>query len=164
MGLCGVKADWRLNTDAPALGRGGFIITDPPEQCPGEFTTFTLAGLGVGSGRYIGDGGEYGGRATGPGEAGVLTRLIGVIPPGAIITFTGLIGDLLFRALVGRFGILFSSIIQQKIQILPFVVMVHVTSEFGCGSFYWVTCGGVWALVLSTAWLGYSCRVYGSIT
>ena len=106
MGLCGVKADWHLNTDAPALGHGRLIITDPPEQCPGEFTTFTLAGLGVGSGRYSGDGGEYGGGATGPGEAGMLTHRIGVIPPGAIITFTGLIGDLLFGALLGLLGVL----------------------------------------------------------
>ena len=104
--LCGVKADWRLNTDAPDLGCGGFIITDPPEQCPGEFTTLTLAGLGVESGRYIGEGGEYGGRATGPGEAGVLTHLIGVIPLGAIITLTGLTGDLLFCALLHLLGVL----------------------------------------------------------
>ena len=100
LGLCGVKADWHLNTDAPDLGRGGFIITDPPEQCPGEFTTLTLAGLGVGSGWYIREGGEYGGGATGPGKAGVLTHLIGVIPLGAIITFTGLTGDLLFLCIV----------------------------------------------------------------
>ena len=84
----------------------GFIITDPPEQCPGEFITLTLAGLGVGSGRYIGEGGEYGGRGTGPGKAGVLTRLIGVIPLGAIITLTGLTGDLLFCALLHLLGVL----------------------------------------------------------
>ena len=106
MGLCGVKADWHLNTDAPDLGHGGFIITDPPEQCPGEFTTLMLAGLGVGSGRYIGEGSEYGGRATGPGEAGVLTHLIGVILLGAITTFTGLTGDLLFCALLHLLGVL----------------------------------------------------------
>ena len=35
-----------------------------------------LTGLGVGSGRYIGDGGIYGGRATGPGGVGVLTQCI----------------------------------------------------------------------------------------
>ena len=49
----------------------------------------------MGSGWYIGGGGEYGGGATGPGEAGVLTRLTGVIPPGVIIlTLTGHTGDL----------------------------------------------------------------------
>ena len=52
----GSKQTWHLKTDAPDLGRGGFIITDPPEQCPGEFTTLMLEGLGVGSGRYIGVG------------------------------------------------------------------------------------------------------------
>ena len=36
---------------------------------------FVLAGLGVGSGWYIGDGAEYGGGAAGLGEVGVLTHL-----------------------------------------------------------------------------------------
>ena len=34
---------------------------------------FVLAGLGMGSGQYIGDGGEYGGGAAGPGGVGVQT-------------------------------------------------------------------------------------------
>ena len=59
LGLFGrVSADWHLKTKAPVLGHCGFIITDPPEQCPGEFTTLVLTGLGVGSGQYIGVGGE----------------------------------------------------------------------------------------------------------
>ena len=40
--------------------------------------------------RYIGVGGEYGGGATGPGKAGVLTHLTGITLPGVIIlTLTG---------------------------------------------------------------------------
>ena len=49
--------DCLLNTGVPGLGRPGSIITDPPEQFPGEFPPATgvfamlaLAGLGVGSG------------------------------------------------------------------------------------------------------------------
>ena len=60
-----------LNTGVAGLGRSGFIITDPPEQCAGEFTMFVLAGLGLGSGWYIGNGGEYSGGAAGPGGVGV---------------------------------------------------------------------------------------------
>ena len=50
-----VRTDCLLNTGVPSLGHSGFIITDPPEQGAGEFTMFALAGLGVGSGQYIGD-------------------------------------------------------------------------------------------------------------
>ena len=73
------------------MGDSGFIITDPPEQCAGEFTMFVLAGLGVGSGRYIGDGGKYGGGAAGHGWVGVLTQCTeGVTHAGVIIlTLTG---------------------------------------------------------------------------
>ena len=50
-----------------------------------------LGGLGVGSGQYIGDGGEYGGRAAGPGGVGVLTcHTKGVVHAGfTMLTFTG---------------------------------------------------------------------------
>ena len=60
-----------------------------------------LGGLGVGSGRYIGEGGEYGGGAAGLGGVGVLIRLTnGVVYAGVImLTFTGLTGDLLVSAL-----------------------------------------------------------------
>ena len=68
-----VSTDCLLKTGIFDLGCSGFITTDPPEQCAGEFTMFVLAGLGVGSGWYIGVGGEYGGGATGPGRVGVLT-------------------------------------------------------------------------------------------
>ena len=47
---------------------------------------FALAGLGVGSGWCIGDGGKYGGGAAGPGGVGVLTRhAVGVKHAGVII-------------------------------------------------------------------------------
>ena len=67
---------------------------------------FIPAGLGVGSGRYIGDGGMYGGGATGPGGVGVLTRRIkGVVHAGVtILTFTGQTGDLLAPALLDLLG------------------------------------------------------------
>ena len=50
-----------------------------------------LGGLGVGSGWYIGDGGEYGGGAAGPGRVGVLTHHTkGVVHAGVtMLTFTG---------------------------------------------------------------------------
>ena len=67
-----------------------------------------LAGLGVGSGWYIGVGGKYGGRATGPGGVGVLTwHTIGVAHAGVIIlTFTGRTGDLLAPAFLDLLGTL----------------------------------------------------------
>ena len=60
-----------------------------------------LGGLGVGSGWYIGDGGEYGGGAAGLGGVGVLTRLTnGVVYAGVtMFTFTGRTGDLVIVAL-----------------------------------------------------------------
>ena len=52
----------------------------------GEFAILGLVGLGVGSGWYIGEGGEYGGRAAGLGGVGVLTRLTnGVVYAGVTI-------------------------------------------------------------------------------
>ena len=67
-----------------------------------------LAGLGVGSGWYIGVGGEYGDGATGPGWVGVLTwRTIGVAHAGVImLTFTGRTGDLLAPAFLDLLGTL----------------------------------------------------------
>ena len=104
--LGGVSADWLLKTEAPVLGHFGLILIDPPEQCAGEFTMLALGGLGVGSGRYIGDGGEYGGGATGPGRVGVLTRRTkGVVHAGiTMLTFTGQTGDLFAPALFDLFG------------------------------------------------------------
>ena len=66
-----------------------------------------LAGLGVGSGWYIGVGDVYGGGATGPGGVGVLTQHIkGVVHAGVIILmFTGQTGDLL--ALLDLLDVLF---------------------------------------------------------
>ena len=103
-----MSTDCLLNTGVFDLGHSGFIITDPPEQCAGEFTMLVLAGLGVGSGWYIGVGGEYGGGATGPGRVGVLTQhTIGVAHAGVIIlTFTGQTGDLLAPAFLYLLGTL----------------------------------------------------------
>ena len=66
-----------------------------------------LGGLGVGSGQYIGVGGEYGGGAAGLGGVGVLTHLTnGVVYAGVtMLTFTGLTGDLLVAALREVVGI-----------------------------------------------------------
>ena len=66
-----------------------------------------LGGLGVGSGQYIGEGGEYGGGAAGLGGVGVLIRLTnGVVHAGVImLTFTGLTGDLLVSALQEVVGV-----------------------------------------------------------
>ena len=54
--------DCLLNTEVPGFGQPVFTFTDPPGQFPGEFSpgvgVFALAGLGVGSGWYIGEGGE----------------------------------------------------------------------------------------------------------
>ena len=50
------------------------MLTDPPEHCA-EFTMLVLGRLGVGSGWYIGEGGEYGGGAAGLGGVGVLTHV-----------------------------------------------------------------------------------------
>ena len=70
---------------------------------------FALAGLGVGSGQYIGDGGEYGGGAAGLGGVGVLTRHTeGNTHTGVIIlTLTGRTGDLLALTLLDLLGKLF---------------------------------------------------------
>ena len=59
-----------------------------------------LGGLGVGSGWYIGEGGEYGGGAAGLGGVGVLTRRTnGMVHAGVtMLTFTGLMGDPLASA------------------------------------------------------------------
>ena len=48
-----VSTDCLLNTGVLDLRHSGFMITDPPEQCAGEFTMLVLAGLGVESGWYI---------------------------------------------------------------------------------------------------------------
>ena len=103
-----MSTDCLLNTGVCDLGHSGFIITEPPEQCPGEFTMLVLTGLGVGSGWYIGVGGEYGGRATGPGGVGVLTQhTIGVVHAGVImLTFTGRTGDLLAPVFLDLLGTL----------------------------------------------------------
>ena len=76
------------------------MLTDPPEHCA-EFTMLVPGGLGVGSGWYIGEGGEYGGGAAGLGRVGVLTHCTnGVVHAGVTtLTFTGLIGDPLASAL-----------------------------------------------------------------
>ena len=97
MGIFGrVNTDCLLNTGVLGLGQSGFIITDPPEQCAEEFTMFALTGLGVGSGWYIGDGGEYGGGAAGPE---------GITHAGVIIlTLTGRTGDLLALTLLNLLG------------------------------------------------------------
>ena len=73
----------------------------------GEFAVLVLVGLGVGSGRYMGDGGEYGGGAAGLGGVGVLIGLTkGVAHAGVtILTFTGRTGDLLVRVVLDLVGI-----------------------------------------------------------
>ena len=91
------------------------MVTDPPEQCAAdvtillvgvEFAVLAFAGLGVGSGRYMGDGGEYGGGTAGLGGVGVLIRLTnGVAHAGVtIFTFTGRIGDLLAHVVLDLLG------------------------------------------------------------
>ena len=67
---------------------------------------FVLAGLGVGSGWYIGDGGEYSGGAADLGRVGVLTRCTeGITHAGVIIlTLTGQTGDLLVLTLLDLLG------------------------------------------------------------
>ena len=59
-----------------------------------------LGGLGVRSGWYIGEGGEYGGGAAGLGGVGVLTHHTnGVVHAGiTMLMLTGLMGDPLSSA------------------------------------------------------------------
>ena len=68
---------------------------------------FALGGLGVRSGQYIGEGGEYGGGAAGLGGIGVLTHHAkGVVYAGVtMLMFTGCTGDLPVCALLDMFGV-----------------------------------------------------------